>query len=244
MSLAADLKMLFHLTLAPVRGSTHAERMNSFYGDQAQGYDDFRRRLLPGRETLCRSLDLPNGGVWLDLGGGTGQNLESRADRIPALKRVYVVDLAAKLLDVARRRALEHGWTNVETVEADATTFTPLEPVDVVTFSYSLTMIPDWPAVLEQAERVLKPGGTIGIVDFYVSRKYADPPRTRHSWFTRTFWPTWFAMDNVFLSGDHLPTLVRRFKPIRCDEGRAKVPYLPFVRVPYYLFVGRKRTTG
>lgn len=242
MSLAADLKTLFHLTLSPVRGRTHAERMNHFYGGQADAYDDFRRRLLPGRETLCRSLDLRSGDVWLDLGGGTGQNLEWRPERIPELRKVYVVDLAAKLLDVARSRAAERGWTNVSVVEADAVSFTPPEPVDVVTFSYSLTMIPDWVAVLEQAERVLKPGGMIGVVDFYVSRKYVDRPRVQHNWFTRTFWPTWFAADNVFLSPDHLPTLARRFEPLHCEEGRAKLPYLPGLRAPYYLFIGRKRT--
>lgn len=242
MSFAADLKTLFRLTLSPVRGRTHADRMNHFYGDQAEAYDDFRQRLLPGREVLCRSLDLRSGDVWLDLGGGTAQNLEWRSERISELKQVYVVDLAAQLLDVARRRVAERGWKNVSLVEADATTFRPPEPVDVVTFSYSLTMIPDWIAVLEQAERVLKPGGMIGVVDFYVSRKYVDPPRKQHNWFTRTFWPTWFAADNVFLNSDHLPTLARRFKPVQCEEGRAKLPYLPVLRAPYYLFVGRKRT--
>ena len=51
---------------------------------------------------------------------------------------------------------------------ADATRFRPPEgAADVVTFSYSLTMIPDWFAALENAAAMLKPGGTIGVVDFY-----------------------------------------------------------------------------
>ena len=35
--------------------------------------------------------------------------------------------------------------------------------VDVVTFSYALTMIPDWRAAIRNAFRMLKPGGRIGV---------------------------------------------------------------------------------
>ena len=39
---------------------------------------------------------------------------------------------------------------------------------------------------------------------------------------------------------DHLPFLERLFKKEVLEERRGKLPYLPFVRAPYYLFVGRK----
>jgi S-adenosylmethionine-diacylgycerolhomoserine-N-methlytransferase len=111
----------------------------------------------------------------------------------------------------------------------------------VVTFSYSLTMIPDWFAALENALAMLKPGGTIGVVDFYVSRKHAGNGAAHHGWWTRTFWPTWFALDNVFPSPDHVPFLQRHFETVHLEEHRGSVPYIPLSRVPYYLFVGRKR---
>jgi S-adenosylmethionine-diacylgycerolhomoserine-N-methlytransferase len=158
------------------------------------------------------------------------------------LGKIYVLDLSHSLLEIAKQRVAERDWTNVETVEADATTFQPPGgPVDVVTFSYSLTMIPDWFAALENALAILKPGGTIGVVDFYVSRKYASDGLARHGWWTRSFWPTWFALDNVFPSPDHVPFLHRHFDVLHFEEHRAKVPYIPMSRVPYYLFVGRKR---
>ena len=88
--------------------------------------------------------------------------------------------MSHSLLEIAKQRIAAKGWTNVETVEADATTFQPpAGPVDVVTFSYSLTMIPDWFAALENAVAIFKPGGTIGVVDFYVSRKYASDGASR-----------------------------------------------------------------
>jgi S-adenosylmethionine-diacylgycerolhomoserine-N-methlytransferase len=102
-------------------------------------------------------------------------------------------------------------------------------------------MIPDWFAAIDNALAMLRPGGQVGVVDFYVSRKYPQDGLRRHRWFTRTFWPSWFASDNVFPSADHVPYLHRCFDPIHFEESRAKVPYLPLLRVPYYTFVGLKR---
>jgi S-adenosylmethionine-diacylgycerolhomoserine-N-methlytransferase len=245
MSVLSDLKTLYHLTMKPVRGDNHAARMENFYTGQAEAYDSFRKRLLQGREELWQSIDVPQGGVWVDLGGGTGGNLEFLGPRIEQLGKVYVVDLATSLLKIARQRASERGWDNVEAVEADATTFRPpAGAADVVTFSYSLTMIPDWVAAIQNALAMLKPGGILGVVDFYVARKHPPDGCARHRWLTRSFWPLWFAQDNVFLSPDHLPLLRRQFETVRLDERRAKIPYMPLGRVPHYIFVGKKPQTS
>jgi S-adenosylmethionine-diacylgycerolhomoserine-N-methlytransferase len=241
MSVLSDLKILYHMAVKPVRGKDHAARLESFYSGQAGAYDDFRRRLLQGREELFTSLPVPEQGVWVDMGGGTGSNLEYLGPPLGRLAKAYVVDLSTSLLKVAGDRIEHNGWKNVEAVEADATLFRPAEgQADVVTFSYSLTMIPDWFAALENALAMLKPGGLVGVVDFYVSRKFPADGRTRHGWSTRWFWPLWFASDNVFLSSDHVPYLQRHFEAVSFHEHRAKVPYLPLGRVPYYRFVGRK----
>ncbi len=239
----SDMKILYHMLLKPVRGGSHAERMESFYGGQAQAYDDFRRRLLRGREELWAALPRPAGGIWVDMGGGTGANLENFGDTIRDLNKVYLVDLAPSLLKVARDRFSKRGWDNVEAVEADATTWTPTEgAVDVVTFSYSLTMIPDWFAAIENARRILKPGGLIGVVDFYVGRKYPPEGLKRQRWLARSLWPPWFATDNVFPSPDHLPFLLNRFEPVQISENRNRMPYVPLLKTPWYWFVGRKPT--
>ncbi len=243
MALLQDLKILYHLALRPVRGKDHAARMESFYSGQADAYDDFRKRLLHGREALFQRIAFPEDGVWVDLGGGTGANLEFIADRIPRLGHAYVVDLASSLLKVANERFQKNGWQHVEAVEADATLWQPAEgTVDVVTFSYSLTMIPDWFAAIENAMKMLKPGGLIGVVDFYVARKHASHDMQPHSWFTRNFWPVWFSSDNVFPSADHLPFLNSHFETVWCQESRSKVPYIPFIRTPFYQFIGRKKS--
>lgn len=241
MSLRHELQVLRAMLVSPIKGGTHAERLNRFYAGQAEAYDGFRRRLLHGRRELWTTLALPAGGVWVDMGGGTAANFDYIDKALDQLARVYVVDLCPSLLQVAKHRIDARGWTNVTLVEGDVTTFRPPEaPVDVVTFSYSLTMIPDWFAALEHAWQLLRPGGIIGVVDFYISRKY--PPRgcVRHGWLTRTLWPIWFGFNNVFPSADHIPYLQRCFASLHFSEYGAPMPYVVGVRVPYYLFIGRK----
>src|SRR5437016_1274430 len=135
MGFASDLRILYHLALKPVRGKDHAARMENFYSGQAAAYDDFRKRLLKGRQELWNLIPLPEGGTWIDMGGGTGANLDYFGERISRLNKIYVLDLSHSLLEIANTRSIAKGWTNVETVEADATTYRPPSgPVDVVTF--------------------------------------------------------------------------------------------------------------
>jgi S-adenosylmethionine-diacylgycerolhomoserine-N-methlytransferase len=241
MPLVRDLQTLFRLTLAPIRGQTHQERLDSFYSAQAADYDRFRERLLHGRQELYNRLPTPGGGVWVELGGGTGSNLAFLGERLRTLSQIHIVDLSTSLLAIARARIDANQWNNVQVLAADATTVALPELADVVTFSYSLTMIPDWYLALENARRLLKPGGWIGVVDFYVARKYPAAGHTRQSWATRTFWPTWFAHDNVFPNPDHVPYLHQHFTPVQFEEGRGLVPFLPLVKTPYYWFVGRQK---
>jgi len=238
MPLVRDLKTLFHLTLVPIRGATHEQRLESFYGSQAADYDHFRDRLLHGRQQLYDRLPTPDGGVWVELGGGTGANLEYLGERRARLKQIHIVDLSSSLLDVARERVAAKKWENVAIHHADATTFALPEPADVVTFSYSLTMIPDWYLALENAKRLLKPGGLLGVVDFYVSRKHPANGLRRHGWWTRMFWPTWFANDNVFPTADHVPYLHQHFTPVHFEEQKARIRFFPLLTTPYYLFIG------
>ncbi len=241
MAVLNDLRTLWNLVMHRTRGATHQERLDSFYSGQATGYDDFRRRMLHGRQEMIQSISVPEGGVWVDLGAGTGENAEHLGADLARLGHVYQVDLSTSLLEQAQKRVELRGWTNVTPVCHDATTFMPPEgAADVVTFSYSLTMIPDWFRAIDQAYAMLKPGGTLGIVDFYVSRKYPAVGRKQHAWSTRSFWPLWFASDNVFLSSDHVPYLQNKFETIQLEERRGKIPYLPLVRVPHYIFIGHK----
>lgn len=238
MSRAVDAAVLRSLLRGLPRRGSHAERLQAFYGPQAEHYDSFRKRLLHGRAELMALMAPPDGARVIELGGGTGHNLSYFGDRLARMESVEIVDLCPALIQQARRRAA--GLGNVRVVEADATTYRPARPVDCVYLSYALTMIPDWQAAMDNAIAMLRPDGTLGVVDFYVGAARPQSGQAAHSLFTRYFWPLWFAHDGVRLTPAHLVRL-RTLLPFHiCRECRGPVPYLPGARVPYYIFVGRR----
>ena len=160
---------------------------------------------------------------------GTGRTLEFFGDRLGRFASVGLVDLCPALLAVARRRLRDR--PNVLLVEADAGEYRPANDPDCVYFSYALTMIPEWRRAIDNAISMLAPGGTLGVVDFHL------PDRGLGS----RFWRAWFGHDGVRLSAEHLPYLRSRLDELLCEQRRGPVPYLPWLRAPYYLFVGRKR---
>ncbi len=240
MTIVSDLPILWRMLLGTPAAADHQSRLDGFYRPQAERYDASRERLLHGRQDLFNAVDLPEGGVLVELGGGTGRNLEFLGERLDRLWRIYLVDLCPALLERAERRRRGRGWSNVVPVLADACTWRPPMPVDAVLCSYSLSMIPDWFTAVDNAQAMLRPGGIFGAVDFYVARRHPDPGLARHSWFTRTFWPAWFGHDGVRPDADHLPYLIRHFGRLRLDERCGTVPWLWGVRVPWYLFIGRR----
>lgn len=235
-----NLKTLWYLTARRERGSSQAERLEDFYSGQALWYDSFRAKMLHGRDALFENLPVSEGTTWVDLGAGTGENVERFELRLHQLRQVWLVDLAPSLLRMAEGRIRRHGWSQITTVCDDVTHFTPSEPADIVTLSYSLSMIPDWIQTVENAWSMLKPGGYLGVVDFYVSRKHPPEGLRRHRWVTRSLWPLWFACDNVFLNSDHLPLLRSRFETILLEERSGSLPFIPLLKVPHYVFIGRK----
>jgi S-adenosylmethionine-diacylgycerolhomoserine-N-methlytransferase len=233
----SDAQVLLHLLRGQPRRGSHAERLQAFHAPQARLYDQFRERLLHGRAELIERLSPAPGMTVVELGGGTGRNLLFFGERLRDLESLEIVDLCPALLDQARLRTRD--LPNVRVVEANATSYQPAAPVDCVYFSYSLTMIPDWRAAVDNALAMLKPNGQLGAVDFYVSAARPHAGGVRHGLFTRLFWPRWFAHDGVSLTPDHLQSLRRLVPKHRCIERLGAVPYLPGVRVPYYIFVGR-----
>jgi betaine lipid synthase len=148
---------------------------------------------------------------------------------------VYLVDFSPSLCQVARTRFARLGWKNVKVVCQDARTFklsdyedghnedsavfsigkSALDEssaadhvgADLLTMSYSLSMIPEFHPVVDSLANSLAPNGIVGVVDFYVqnqiqfqSRNYVGGVINRHCmWISRIFWAAWFEMDRVFL---------------------------------------------
>jgi SAM-dependent methyltransferase len=106
--------------------------------------------------------------VIADLGAGEGAFTLLLAQRA---KKVIAVDTSAKMIEVARERALRHGVGNVEYRLGDMEEI-PIDDrsVDLVIFSQSLhhALHPD--RAVKEAARILVPGGRIVILDLVKHR--------------------------------------------------------------------------
>lgn len=232
----AELTVLRSMARGLPAGGDHGQRLEAFYAPQAAHYDRFRERLLHGRDSLIASIDLPPRARIVELGGGTGRLIEYFDRRVEQIQDYHVVDLCRPLLEQARERARR--YPQLRPVHADACRWRPEQPVDVVIASYALTMIPDWHAAIRHACSLLRPGGQLAIVDFYVGDGRCG--LRRHGWATRRFWPAWFGHDGVELDSRRVHALRRALPDHRLLESAAPVPYLPLLRVPYFQFWGRK----
>ncbi len=99
-------------------------------------------------------------GTAIDLGAGEGRNavwLASRGWTVTA------VDFSQVGLDKADRLAAEHG-VEVTTACADATTYSPATPVDLVVVSYLQLPSDQQRTVLEHAATWLNTGGTLFVI--------------------------------------------------------------------------------
>lgn len=251
--------------------ATHAAQMEGFYRSQAEHYDAFREKFLWARSPLASCLPLRplrdgEKRVWIDIGGGTGRNLEFFPPSVlrQCFSQIYVIDISSSLLAVAQRRVADAGLTDiVQCVCGDindnamlARLFPTTPCADIITFSYSLSMIPGKPNVLSTARRLLKRGGVLGVADFfYDGADRAAPLRKIEA----ALQAAWFRQDGVhFITARDVAPLFRDMPPALQDEldedgaddakkpivggaldltylerFRGSVPIIPFLR-PYH----------
>jgi S-adenosylmethionine-diacylgycerolhomoserine-N-methlytransferase len=148
-----------------------ADLMNRTYRRQRHIYDLTRKYYLLGRDRMIAEL-LPNDGERvLEVGCGTGRNLIAAARRYPGAQ-FFGVDVSTEMLASANRAIARAGMASrIRVAHGDATRLDPAAWFAVARFerifiSYSLSMIPDWRAVLDAAISCLTPDGELHIVDF------------------------------------------------------------------------------
>ena len=102
----------------------------------------------------------------LDLGSGGGIDVLVSGRRVGPTGKAYGVDFTPEMLDLGRRNAAEAGATNVEFLEGriDAVPL-PDESVDVIISNCVVNLAVDKAAVFTEMQRLLRPGGRIGISD-------------------------------------------------------------------------------
>lgn len=250
----------YHCFVAPFTGtakkkaneSTNQQSaLESFYEAQAKIYDATRPFLLKGREQSLQlaiaNLDKKKDLIWVDVGGGTGWNVEYMNNILnlsTKFKAVYIVDLSPSLLSVAKERFKKLGIKNVHCILEDACTFQiPYDSIDLITMSYSLSMIPTFHSAIDHLQQLLDKNGVICCVDFGVQSVETTTGKVntvggitnRHiPWIFRTFWRIWFEADRVFLDPARRDYLEYRFGTLKSLNLYNKT----LGNIPYYIWLG------
>ena len=129
-------------------------------------------------------LQLDAGQTVLDLGSGGGIDVLLSAKRVGPTGKVYGLDMTDEMLALARKNQRKAGATNVEflkgTIEAIPL---PENSVDVIISNCVINLSTDKDAVLQEAFRVLKPGGRFAVSDVIIRGQVpADVRRSMELW--------------------------------------------------------------
>lgn len=149
----------------------NAAAMDAFYSVHRHIYDVTRPLFLFGRDRLVRSLNPPAGGAVLEVGCGTARNLV-KAARLWPDSRFYGVDISRAMLDTAGASIARWGLLDrINLARADGGTLNVealfgVANFDRIFFSYALSMMPPWREALGRAVALLRPGGSLHVVDF------------------------------------------------------------------------------
>jgi phosphatidylethanolamine/phosphatidyl-N-methylethanolamine N-methyltransferase len=141
----------------------------------------------PGRAAAIKHCELAPNDTLLEVGIGTGLNLPL----YPATCRLTGIDLSEEMLDKAVERVQNLAMPNVILKVMDATSMDFADnEFDKALATYTISAVPDPVAVLREMRRVVKPGGTLVILNHFRSERrltghfedFVAPLCTRLGW--------------------------------------------------------------
>jgi ubiquinone/menaquinone biosynthesis C-methylase UbiE len=137
------------------------------------------RRLYTQR--ILDRIGIRPGETVLELGPGPGTFTIEAARRVGPEGRLIVVEMLPRMAAQVERRVQEAGLNNVETYVASAYGLPmPIED-ESVDRAFVITVLPEVPhqsRVLDQLNRMLKPGGLLSITEEFLDPDYAFPFET------------------------------------------------------------------
>jgi ubiquinone/menaquinone biosynthesis C-methylase UbiE len=143
---------------AKVRAATTYNAASDHFDDEPLGF--WERH---GERTVAR-LALRPGADVLDVGCGTGASALPAARRVGPAGKVVGIDLAERLLEIARRKAANRNLDNVEFRFGDMEHLGyPDQHFDAVICVFAIFFVPDMAKQLRELWRMVRPGGQLAI---------------------------------------------------------------------------------
>lgn len=124
-------------------------------------------------------LNIKPGNTVLNLPVGTGQNLAYFQDNLNCTGHIIGIDLSAGMLEKAKGKVSDNQWKNVGLYLEGATKInsewiennvSPTDGIDAVLCDLGLSGFPDWQKIIDNMLELLKPGGRLVIMDWYVPK--------------------------------------------------------------------------
>ena len=160
-----------HFGYQTVDESEKASKVAEVFHSVAKNYDIMNDVMSGGlhrawKHFTTTTARLKKGDKVLDIAGGTGDLSRGWAKRVGATGEVWLTDINSSMLTVGRDRLLNEGLVlPVSLADAEKLPF-PDNYFDLVSVAFGLRNMTHKDAALKEMYRVLKPGGTLLVLEF------------------------------------------------------------------------------
>ena len=156
------------------RGNKKKKQVQKMFDDISSSYNFLNRFLSFGidkywRKQFLKNLPLKNDSYVLDVATGTGDIGFEIKKRYSC--QIIGLDYSSKMLDIAIQKAKKSNMKNYTFIQGDAEAL-PFDDntFDIITISYGFRNLGNFESALNEFYRVLKPNGTLGILEFSQSK--------------------------------------------------------------------------
>lgn len=167
-TVAQDDRMLLHdIERLKAVKAARAGRALEYFAQNAEKWEEIRRHHVPDERVeaeLCNIIGTAPFDSLLDLGTGTGRVLELLKDQY---RRGLGIDASRDMLAIARNKLDQEGITHASVRQGDIFNLAlDRENYDVIIIHQVLHFLHDPAPAIEEARKMLAPGGRMIIIDF------------------------------------------------------------------------------
>ena len=155
-----------------------------YYDKFSRVYDIFSPKIYyhKARTHAIQSLDLQAGQTVLNVPCGTGQNFDHFQQYLQKSGKIIGIDLSKGMLKKAQAKVDKNNWDNITLIQKDVRQLdsnwletlakqpTPIS-IDAILCDLGLSGFPAWQQVINNLIAILKPNGTIVIMDWYMEKR-------------------------------------------------------------------------
>lgn len=147
----------------------NSEKIKKIYSAWSRCYDHvFKWFFAPRQRHVIETMEIEPGQRVLDVGVGTGLSLPV----YPADCQVVGIDLSREMLTKAQEKVEEQGLSHVGLLEMDAQRLSFADSsFDHVVATFVISVVPDPVKTIQEMKRVLKPEGSLVIVNHFQNEK-------------------------------------------------------------------------